>query len=92
MIHLLVTLAAAILFWPLNWQVESAILATAFYCGREHAQAEQRVISKYYGNKRANSPWWSGFEQRAWTAKGMLDWALPLLVLVITILISTAGV
>ena len=61
-----------------------ALLATAcFYSVRGHTQAEQRVISQHYGNKQANAPWWCGFEYRAWTAKGMLDWILPLVVFII---------
>lgn len=57
----------------------SAVAISAFYIGREHAQAEYRVISKYYSNKRANMPWYGGFEPRAWTLKGVLDWLLPTL-------------
>jgi hypothetical protein len=45
--------------------------------GREHAQAEYRVIVAYYGGKRANMPWYGGFEPKAWTSKGLLDWLLP---------------
>ena len=27
-----------------------------------------------YGGKRANAPWWCGFERRAWSVKSMVDW------------------
>ena len=38
------------------------IMPVCFFIGREMAQAEQRVISQYYDNKRANAPWYCGFE------------------------------
>ena len=52
-------------------------IGAAFFIGREIAQAEQRCIQTYYGNKRENAPIWVGLEPRAWTAKGLLDWILP---------------
>lgn len=54
-----------------------ACAAAGFFMGREHAQAEYRVIVAYYGGKRANMPWYGGFEPKAWTSKGLLDWLLP---------------
>jgi len=54
-----------------------ACAAAGFFMGREHAQAEYRVIEAYYGGKRANMPWYGGFEPKAWTSKGLLDWLLP---------------
>jgi len=53
--------------------------ASAFYFGREHAQAEYRYIESH-GGKRAACPWYCGLLPSAWTAKGMLDWLLPLAV------------
>lgn len=55
------------------------IICTAYYLGREVAQAEHRVIKEFYGNKRVNAPWWMSLQQRAWTSKGLLDWILPAL-------------
>ena len=55
-----------LLFWP-----------ASFYLGREAAQAEYRYIEAH-GGKRAACPWWCGFLPSAWTAKGVLDWLLPL--------------
>lgn len=49
----------------------------AWYCGREAAQAEYRYIEAH-GGKRAACPWWCGLCPSAWTAKGLLDWLLPL--------------
>lgn len=56
------------------------LACTAFYLGREIAQAEQRVIKEFYGNKRANAPWWMALQKRAWTSKGLQDWILPAVV------------
>ncbi len=49
----------------------------AFYMGREHAQAEERYMRARNIN-RASAPWWCGLCPSAWTAKGLLDWLLPL--------------
>ena len=80
MIHALITLALAALAWPVGLHAEAAAMSAAFYCGREHAQAEYRAIKSFYGGKRANAPWWCGFERRAWDAKSMVDWLGPSLV------------
>lgn len=71
MIHALITLALSALAWPFGLHTETAAMSAAFYCGREHAQAEYRAIKSFYGGKRANAPWWCGFERRAWDAKSM---------------------
>lgn len=85
MVHAVITAAITIAAYFLGLHVYASLAAACFYIGREHAQAEQRVISQCYGNQRVNAPWWCGFEQRAWTVKGMLDWVLPL---IISILVS----
>jgi hypothetical protein len=64
-----------------------ACFGSAFFVGREHAQAEYRVIQKFYEGKRANMPWYGGFEPRGWDIKSMLDWILPT-VITMTIAIS----
>lgn len=76
--HTIIALALqlAIALFSASWWAGAA--AGAFYfVGREFAQAEYRVIYSHYGRKRANAPWWCGFERRAWTRKGMLDWVMP---------------
>lgn len=83
MLHTVITLLVGVVLYPLGLHLYGVLMMAAFYAGREHAQAEQRVISQHYGNKRANVPWWCGFEYRAWTFKGMLDWVLPLGVFII---------
>ena len=80
MIHTLITMALAALAWPFGLHAEAAFLVASFYTGREHAQAEYRTIYTNYGRKRANAPWWCGFEPRAWDIKSLLDWLGPLMV------------
>ena len=80
MIHALITLALAALAWPFDLHDEASSMAVAFYCGREHAQAEYRAIKLFYDGKRANAPWWCGFEPRAWNTKSVVDWVGPLAV------------
>jgi hypothetical protein len=70
-----------------DW-LAGACFGSAFFVGREHAQAEYRVIQKFYEGKRANMPWNGGFEPRGWDIKSMLDWILPT-VLTMTIAISS---
>lgn len=80
MIHTLITLVLAALAWPFGWHAEAAVISAAFYCGREHAQAEYRAIKSFYDGKRDNAPWWCGFERRAWNAKSVADWLGPVAV------------
>jgi hypothetical protein len=68
-----------------NW-FAGACFGSAFFIAREHTQAEYRVIQKFYDGKRANMPWYGGFEPRGWDKKSMLDWILPTTV---TIAIAT---
>lgn len=83
MVHVVITAAITIAAYFFGLHVYVSLALACFYIGREHAQAEQRVICQHYGNKRSNAPWWCGFEYRAWTTKGMLDWVLPLVVFII---------
>lgn len=82
MVHAcIVLLFSTFAFWG-NFPSWMPLLAAAFFLGREHAQAEYRWIDAYGGGQRANMPWWGGFDPRAWTFKGLMDWLLPLLVAV----------
>jgi hypothetical protein len=69
-----------------NW-LAGACFGSAFFLGREHAQSEYRVIQKYYDGKRANMPWYGGFEIRVWNLKSILDFGLPIIVTTIALLI-----
>lgn len=87
MIHTLITMALAALAWPFGMHVEVSAISAAFYCGRELAQAEYRIIKSFYGGKRTNAPWWCGFEARAWSIKSMVDWLGPVVIAVVVIVI-----
>ena len=82
MIHALIAVAFAVVIFAFSLPEWCVWLAAAFFLGREHAQAEYRWIDAYGGGQRANMPWWGGFDPRAWTFKGLMDWLLPLLVAV----------
>lgn len=87
MIHAIITAAIASMAWPLGWHQEFSLFMAAIYIGREHAQAEYRSIKSFYGGKRANAPWWCGFEPIAWDLKSLLDWLGPLCIAILTSLI-----
>ena len=84
MFHMLITLLIGVGLYPLNLHQEGLFAAALFFLGREHAQAEYRAITTYYDNHRTSSPWWCGFEPRAWSRKSVLDWLLPLFLAVVT--------
>ena len=69
-----------------NW-LAGACVGSAFFIAREHTQAEYRVIQKFYDEKRANMPWYGGFEPRGWDLKSILDFGLPIIVTTIALLI-----
>jgi hypothetical protein len=69
-----------------NW-FAGAMLGVGFFLGREHAQAEYRVIEHFYEGKRANMPWYGGFEPRGWNLKSVLDFGLPIIVTTIVLII-----
>lgn len=59
-----------------NWWIGAAM--ALFYVGREHAQAEYRWIEHFGHGRRANMPWWGGFDPNAWDRKSLSDWLFPL--------------
>lgn len=83
MIHAGVTLLVALAAGFLAGYWDAGLMAAAFYAGREHAQAEYRWIEHHGGGRRANMPWWGGFDLKVWSLKSALDWALPVVVAVI---------
>lgn len=50
-----------------------------WFIAREHTQAEYRWIAQLGAGKRANMPWWGGFDRRAWNLPSLLDWLVPVL-------------
>lgn len=62
-----------------DWWV-GAVAGSFYFVGREYAQAEYRVIERFYGGMRKHMPYFGGLELRAWTLKGVLDFVLPSIV------------
>lgn len=77
MIHALIAVAVQALLTLAGVDAWAAgAIPAALYAGREHAQAEYRIIKARYG-RRAVMPWWGGFLPAAWNWKALLDVALP---------------
>tara|TARA_R110000868_G_C10960758_1_gene768465 strand:+ start:1000 stop:1275 length:276 start_codon:yes stop_codon:yes gene_type:complete len=74
MVHAAVALLlqAAIALATGDWWLGAA-LGVGLFAGREHAQAEYRWIEHYGSGRRANMPWYGGFQPKAWTGKAVLD-------------------
>lgn len=52
--------------------------ACAWAIAREITQAEYRWIEAFGAGRRANMPWWGGFDPRVWQKLDpWLDWLLP---------------
>jgi len=77
--HLIVALfvQAAIGLLTGDWWAGAAAGA-ALFIGREQAQAEYRWIETYGKQRRANMPWWGGFDPRVWHGlHSWTDWLVP---------------
>lgn len=62
-----------------NWWAGAA-LASAYFIGREVAQAEFRWIEIYGQGLRTNMPWWGPLDLRIWTKLNQwIGWLSPLL-------------
>lgn len=71
-----------------DWWVGAAA-GSFYFIGREYAQAEYRNIEHNYNGRRANMPYFGGLELRAWTLKGVLDFVLPSLAVVLVALLRS---
>jgi len=61
-----------------NWWAGAA-LPSAYFIGREIAQAEYRWIERHGGGLRANMPWWGPLDPSVWTTLDQwVDWLGPL--------------
>lgn len=58
------------------WGV-GGVIGCTWFIAREHTQAEYRWIAQFGAGKRANMPWWGGFDRRAWNFPSLLDWLVP---------------
>lgn len=59
--------------------LEGGVIGCIWFIAREHTQAEYRWIAQHGAGKRANMPWWGGFDSRAWNLASLLDWLVPAL-------------
>lgn len=76
--HAVITLAATLAAAPLGLHIHAALAMAALWAGREIAQAEYRWIAAFGQGKRANMPWWGGFDPRVWSRDAFLvDLLLP---------------
>jgi hypothetical protein len=71
-----------------DWWIGAAA-GSFYFIGREYAQAEYRNIEANYGGYRRNMPYFGGLELRAWTLKGVLDFVLPSLAVVLVALLRS---
>ena len=78
MIHMLIALLLQAVIGLLTGNWWAGAIFALFYMGREHAQAEYRWIERYGNGRRANMPWWGGFDPKVWNLKSLSDWLLPL--------------
>jgi hypothetical protein len=65
-----------------------AMLAVGFFFGREHAQAEYKAINTDLGGKRANMPWYAGFNPKYWTLDAVLDVLFPTAAVIAALILS----
>jgi len=92
--HAVITLIVQAIFGLLlgDW-VFGAAMACGGWFGREHAQAEYRWIARIGKGKRANMPWWGGFDPAVWDKDSVLDWVAPLAAaIVLYAVVRTLGV
>ena len=66
-----------------------AAAGSFYFVGREYAQAEYRNIEHNYGGLRKNMPYFGGLEPRAWTLKGVLDFVLPSIAVILVALLRS---
>ncbi len=71
--------------------VLAGLVPVGLYIGREHAQAEERIIDLIY-KVRAAMPWWGGFRPAAWNGKSLADVLAPVAVATaVAVLFLTGG-
>ncbi len=71
-----------------NWCC-GGVLGCLWFISREHTQAEYRWIAQFGEGKRANMPWWGGFDWRVWNLPSLLDWLIPVLACSVVYFVST---
>lgn len=86
MIHAGITLVFCITLLVSGFSGYLVCIPIFFYIGREYTQAEYRYIEAH-GGKRSECPWWCGLAKESWTVKGVMDWFLPTVVAIATVLV-----
>jgi len=62
-----------------NWWAGAGV-ASAYFLGREIAQAEYRWIEQFGAHLRANMPWWGPLDLRVWPKLDQwIDWIGPII-------------
>ena len=64
------------------------VLGCLWFLAREQTQAEYRWIALFGKGRRANMPWWGGFDIRVWDVASLLDWFIPLVACAAVFLIA----
>jgi len=86
--HLIIALVLQAIIGLVSGDWWAGAAAGSFYfIGREYAQAEYRNIEHNYDGRRANMPYFGGLELRAWTLKGVLDFVLPSIAVILVALL-----
>lgn len=89
MTHIAITLLAQLTVgWLFGRWALGGLLFAFFYLGREITQAEYRWISTYGDGKRANMPFWGGFDPAVWSLKSLGDAFLPIFATAIIYLLA----
>lgn len=65
-------------------------LGSLWFVAREQTQAEYRWIALFGHGKRANMPWWGGFDWQVWNIASLLDWLVPVVACTLLWLLSRA--
>ena len=87
--HAIIALAIQLSVWLVTGSlVYGALIAVAYFYGREFAQAEYRYMSKHNTN-RAGMPWYAGFDYRNWTYDAFVnDLLLPIITVTVVAVVS----
>jgi hypothetical protein len=71
--HTIIALAIQLSVWLATGSfIYGALIAVAYFYGREFAQAEYRYMSKHNTN-REGMPWYAGFDYHNWTYDAMVN-------------------
>ena len=74
--HTLISIAAVLLAF--EHPIVAAFAVSAFWLGREIAQAEYRYIEQSETRKREDMPWNAIFKRESWTRKSVvIDFLIP---------------